>query len=215
MNRVIPLLIIALAILAFATLLLVAGPAMQIRSVEAPEQLEPYTEQEARGREHYVNLGCVYCHSQQPRDVAQAPDTQRGWGRASTPADYVYDEPHLLGTMRTGPDLLNVGARLPSQAWQLTHLYQPRAIVPNSIMPGFPFMFEEKDRAEEGDVVVQLPEEWTPDNKVVVATPEALDLTAYLLSLDRTYPPEHLHLRDNGFRSDGEDSFEDNREAAL
>lgn len=210
MNRIVPLIIVALAILAFATLMLVAVPAMQIRSVEAPEGLKPYTEQEARGRDHYVDLGCVYCHTQQPRDSSQAPDTQRGWGRASTPADYIYDSPHLLGTMRTGPDLLNVGARLPSRAWQLTHLYQPRAIVPNSLMPNFPYLFEEKEQPEEGDVVVQLPKKWTPEGKVVVARQAALDLVAYLLSLDRTYPPEQLHLRDHGFRSD-----EDEREAAL
>lgn len=215
MNRIVPLLIVALGILGFATLLLIAGPAMQIRTIEAPEGLKPYTAQQARGREHYVDLGCVYCHTQQPRDSSQAPDSQRGWGRASTPADYVYDAPHLLGTMRTGPDLLNVGARLPSQGWQLTHLYQPRAIVPSSLMPGFPFLFEEKDQAADDDVVVQLPKKWTPDSKVVVARPEALDLTAYLLSLDRTYPPEHLHLRDNGYRSEDYDNSDADREASL
>ena len=215
MNRIVPLLIVALGILGFATLLLIAGPALQIRVIEAPQGLKPYTEQQARGREQYVELGCVYCHTQQPRDSSQAPDSQRGWGRASTPADYVYDEPHQLGTMRTGPDLLNVGARLPSQGWQLTHLYQPRAIVPGSLMPNFPFLFEEKDQAAAGDVVVQLPDKWTPQNKVVVARQEALDLAAYLLSLDRTYPPEHLNLRDNGYRSEDYDSFDADREASL
>lgn len=55
--------------------------------------------------------GCVYCHSQQPRDAKLAPDASRGWGRASTPGDYAYDYPHLLGTMRTGPDLFNIGVR--------------------------------------------------------------------------------------------------------
>src|SRR3546814_20110344 len=75
-----------------------------------------------------IEQGCLYCHSQQPRSADQAPDDERGWGRASVASDYAYDHPHLMGTMRTGPDLPNVGARLPSRDWQLTQLYPPRAI---------------------------------------------------------------------------------------
>ncbi|SHF34634.1 cytochrome c oxidase cbb3-type subunit 2 [Modicisalibacter ilicicola DSM 19980] len=206
MNRVLPLIVVALAILAFATLLLVAGPAAQIRSIDPPEGLAPYTAAELRGRNEYISLGCVYCHSQQPRSPEQAPDVLRGWGRPSTAADYVYDEPHLLGTMRTGPDLLNAGARLPSRAWQLTHLYQPRAIVPQSIMPAFPFLFEAKEQAAQGDVVVKVPARHRPEGKVIVARQEALDLVDYLLSLDRTYPAERTDLRDNGFMAQEEDS---------
>lgn len=193
----------AFGLLAFATLFLVIAPAAQIRTIAPPSGLSDYTAQQARGRAHYVNLGCVYCHSQQPRTLAQAPDAQRGWGRASTAADYVFDAPHLLGTMRTGPDLLNVGARLPSTAWHLTHLYQPRAIVPQSLMPNFPFLFETKAAASPGDVIVVLPEQHRPAGLVVVARPEALDLVAYLVSLNRTYPPEAPNLRDNGFTMTG------------
>ena len=201
MNRVLPLIIMALALLAFATLFLVAGPAMQIRTQEASEYLAPYTKAQQRGRDQYVGLGCVYCHSQQPRAPEQAPDNLRGWGRPSTPADYAYDTPHLLGTMRTGPDLLNVAVRLPSVSWHLTHLYQPRAIVEQSIMPAYPFLFEEKEQAEKDDVVVQLPEKYRPEGKVIVARQAALDLVDYLLSLDRTYPAAETDLRDNGFFS--------------
>merc|ERR1711938_52890 len=109
MNRLTPLILIAAGILAFATVFLVILPADEIRTADAPEGLAPYTEAELRGRAHYIDLGCVYCHSQQPRSPDQAPDGARGWGRPSTASDYVYDSPHLLGTMRTGPDLLNVG----------------------------------------------------------------------------------------------------------
>lgn len=199
MNRVFPLAALAFAILAFATLLLVILPAAQFATVEAAPELEPYTEAEARGRSTYVDLGCYYCHSQQPRSVEQGPDVQRGWGRPTTPADYVYDEPHVLGTMRTGPDLMNVGHRLPSAAWHLTHLYQPRAITPTSIMPNYPFLFEVKAEAAPSDTVVAVPPAYAPDNGVVIATQEALDLTAYLLSLDRTYPATDGDLRDNGY----------------
>ncbi|MDF0491348.1 cbb3-type cytochrome c oxidase subunit II [Sphingomonas sp. H39-1-10] len=199
MNRSIPLVVLAMAILAFATVMLVVGPKLQIGSEPSPPGLRPYTAQELRGRQQYISLGCVYCHSQQPRTPDQAPDAERGWGRASVAADYAYDYPHLMGTMRTGPDLFNVGARLPSAAWQLTHLYQPRAVSPWSIMPAYPFLFETKDRAAPGDLVVWLPPKQRIPGKVVVAKPEARDLVAYLLSLDHTYPVPADAIRDDGY----------------
>ncbi len=157
MNRVIPLGVLALAILAFATLLLVILPGIQIRTEPPTPGLEAYTAAESRGRDIYVSQGCVSCHSQQPRSLDQAPDAERGWGRASVASDYFYDQPHQLGTMRTGPDLQNVGARLPSRDWHLTHLYQPRAVFDWSIMPAYPYLFEIKDKAARGDVVVAMP----------------------------------------------------------
>jgi cytochrome c oxidase cbb3-type subunit II len=149
-----------------------------------------------------VNLGCVYCHSQQPRSPSQSlADLSRGWGPAPTAADYAYDRPHQLGTMRTGPDLLNVGARLPSRDWHLTHLYQPRSIFEWSIMPSYPFLFERKKQAEPGDVVVKLPPEFQPNGEVVVAKQAALDLAAYLQSLNRVYAADHDNgqMRDQGY----------------
>src|SRR3546814_18914877 len=116
MNRVVPLAAVALGILAFATVLLVIAPAAQIRSLEGTPGLQPYTLQEQRGREVYVEQGCIYCHSQQPRGPAQPPDAQRGWGRAAVASDYVYDIPHHLRTQRPGPDLLNRTPRPPSRA---------------------------------------------------------------------------------------------------
>lgn len=175
------------AILLFAGFALVAAPYMQLSGAPAPEGLEPYTPEEAAGRAQYVSLGCMYCHSQQPRAPNQAPDTARGWGRPSIPGDYAHDYPHQLGTMRTGPDLFNIGARQPSRTWHLLHLYQPRAVVPESLMPAFPFLFEVKAKAGEDDVVVDVPDPWGPDAGVVVARPEALHLVAYLQALDHTY----------------------------
>lgn len=178
----------ALAALGVATAALVVLPYIQVRDIQAPQALKPYTAAQARGRQVYIANGCVYCHSQQPRDRSFGPDLARGWGRPSVPADYVYDRPHLLGSMRTGPDLLNIGARQPSKDWHLGHLYQPRAYVPGSIMPSYPFLFAVKDAAEDGDEVLKLPPGSAPPGKVVVATQEALDLVKYLQSLDRTYP---------------------------
>lgn len=187
-NEVMYTLVGATGILLFAGGALVLAPYLQLASVAPTPGLEPYTVAQARGREVYVSEGCAYCHSQQPRDPAQAPDGQRGWGRPSVPGDYVYDYPHQLGTMRTGPDLFNVGARLPSEAWHFVHLYQPRATSPGSIMPSHPYLFVHKPAAEPGDVVVDVPQEWRRDAGVVVAGPDAVALVAYLTALDHSAP---------------------------
>lgn len=188
MENELKLLTGAMVTLALATAALVVVPFMQLSDLPPPEGLKDYTSAELRGREQYIKNGCVYCHSQQPRDKAQAPDAERGWGRASVAADYYYDKPHLLGTMRTGPDLFNIGARQPSADWHLGHLYQPRAYVPGSVMPSYPYLFEIKDKADSSDRVVTLPPGHTPIGKVVVARPEAMDLVQYMIGLDHTYP---------------------------
>lgn len=178
----------AMVTLALATGVLVIVPFIQVRNAAAPAGLKPYTAAQLRGREVYIANGCIYCHSQQPRDRAQAPDDKRGWGRASVAGDYAYDRPHLLGTMRTGPDLFNIGARQPSADWHLAHLYQPRAFEAASIMPSYPFLFDLKEAAEPGDRVVSMPDGFNPAGRVVVARAEALDLVSYLQGLDHTYP---------------------------
>ena len=178
----------AVTALAVATAALVVLPYMQVRDIQPPEGLKPYTSAELRGRAVYIANGCVYCHTQQPRDRNLGPDHLRGWGRASVPGDYVYDRPHLLGSMRTGPDLFNIGARQPSKDWHLGHLYQPRAYTPGSIMPAYPYLFEVKDKAEPGDEVLNLPPGAGPYGRVVVALPEALDLVKYMQGMNHTYP---------------------------
>jgi len=172
--------------IAVAALVLI--PYFQVRDIPAPDGLKPYTSAELRGREVYIANGCLYCHSQQPRDASFGPDAKRGWGRASVPADYIYDRPHLLGSMRTGPDLFNIGVRQPSLDWNLGHLFQPRAYVKESTMPSFPFLFDVKDKADKDETVVKLPPGVVPEGKVVVAKPEALDLVKYLQSLKHVYP---------------------------
>ncbi|HWK60647.1 MAG TPA: cbb3-type cytochrome c oxidase subunit II [Eoetvoesiella sp.] len=184
--------------LSLATAALVVLPFLQLKNVPPPEGLKPYTSQQLRGRQVYMSNGCIACHTQQPSSTgAGVADSARGWGRPSVAGDYYYDQPVLLGTSRTGPDLFNIGARQPSADWQLGHLFQPRAYVPGSIMPAFPFLFEIK---KPGDVskderVVSLPPGTAPEGRVVVARPEAMDLVAYLLSLNHTYDaltPEQL-----------------------
>lgn len=178
----------AMVTFAIAVSALVILPYMQVRDVKAPQGLVPYTSAELRGRASYIANGCMYCHTQQPRSASFAPDAKRGWGRASVPGDYFYDKPHLLGSMRTGPDLLNIGLRQPSRDWHLGHLYQPRAYVPGSIMPSYPYLFDVKDKADPGEEAIKLPPGHVPPGKVVVPTPEALDLVKYLQALRRDYP---------------------------
>jgi cytochrome c oxidase cbb3-type subunit 2 len=188
MTRVLSLVLAIVAIMVFAAMTLVFVPRAMLTRLEAPPGLKPYTDTQLAGRQVYIANGCLYCHSQQVRDDRVTPDNQR-WGRVSVPADYVFDFPHLLGTMRSGPDLINVGARLPDRAWHLAHLYQPRALVPWSLMPSFPYLFEIRDRALPGEETVAMPAPYAPPaGKLIVATPKASRLVDYLLSLNRMYP---------------------------
>jgi len=197
MTRAVGIIAGAAMILLFATLMIVVMPTIQMQAgAKVPEGLEPYSAAAARGREIYVGLGCVYCHSQQPRDPSLGPDALRGWGRPSVPGDYSYDSPHLLGTMRTGPDLLNIGARQPSSAWHLSHLYNPRALMPWSTMPSYPFLFSQVENPTEANVVVDLPPDYAPSTGAIVARQDALDLVQYLLELDRTYPVDEIPRAD-------------------
>lgn len=191
MTRTWALIAGVLAAITVAFMTLIAIPQVLLHRVTVPADLEPYTESQSRGRQVYISNGCVYCHSQQVRDPNFTTDVDRGWGsRPTVPGDYVHDRPHLLGTMRTGPDLINVGARLPDADWHLIHLYNPRALVDWSIMPPFPFLFEEKDPASVGpdERVVPVTGRYAPEGKVVVASSDALALVDYLLALDHTFP---------------------------
>lgn len=131
---------------------LVFMPSAQLRDVKATmvegsnvANPRPYTGDEQRGRAIYVRDGCVYCHSQQVRGGHYNNDLERGWGaRRSSPQDYIYDYPVLLGTSRNGPDLTNIGARQTNDNWHHTHLYDPQLITPGSIMAPFRFLYELK-----------------------------------------------------------------------
>ncbi|PWG60943.1 cbb3-type cytochrome c oxidase subunit II [Spiribacter halobius] len=205
MKRTVAIMAGAALILLFATLMLVVMPYVQMASEPVPKDLEPYTEAELRGRQLYISEGCMYCHSQQPRDPGySAADSRRGWGRAAVPGDYAYDQPHLMGTMRTGPDLLNIGARQPSQQWHLIHLYNPRAVSPDSTMPPYRYLFEVVGNPLDGETVVEIPAPYGPDEGVVVTTQAVEDLVAYLKALDRTYPADALPREQTGNEGEGE-----------
>lgn len=142
----------------------------------------PLSEEEALGREVYKDLGCLYCHSQQVRTDGYGVDIARGWGRrGSVPLDYVGQQPPLLGTMRTGPDLADVGTRQPSEVWHMLHLYDPQITSPGSNMPPFPFLFEEVE-GEHPDALA-LPDTHARPGVSVVPGPRARALVAYMRAL--------------------------------
>jgi cytochrome c oxidase cbb3-type subunit 2 len=123
--------------------------------------------------------------------VPTGVDIERGWGlRHSVAADYLFDSPVLLGSQRTGPDLANIAARSPGADWQLLHLYNPRSVVTNSVMPQYKFLFTTRKIvfAPTSDAL-KLPEKFAaPAGYEVVPTDDARALVAYLQSLRATAP---------------------------
>ncbi len=143
------------------------------------------------GQRVYASSGCVYCHSQQVRQVGYGSDLERGWGARPTVArDYMRENPAFLGTMRTGPDLTNIGARQPSAMWHHQHLYQPTVVSPGSIMPSYRYLYRLRkiEGQRSANAIDLLPPDTAPDGYEIVPTYEAEALVAYLLSLNRNYP---------------------------
>jgi cytochrome c oxidase cbb3-type subunit 2 len=123
--------------------------------------------------------------------IATGPDIARGWGlRHSVAEDFLYDNPVQLGSLRVGPDLADVGTRLPDANWQLLHLYAPQSVVKNSVMPPFRYLFETKKIGDAPSPdALNLPAGFTPAaGYEVVPKPEAKQLVAYLLSLHADVP---------------------------
>jgi len=184
---------------------LILVPQLQIGQLTAEvdeENNDVYPVVNARqGREIYVREGCYYCHSQQVRDPQNGADTDHGWGPRRTVArDFIYENPPILGSFRIGPDLANVGnkdwrdepkddPRKPAKRdakWHLTHLYNPTAIITESNMPPYRYLFERKKiGAQRAADAIDVPVE---DGYEIVPKAEAKQLVEYLLSLDRTHP---------------------------
>jgi cytochrome c oxidase cbb3-type subunit 2 len=145
----------------------------------------------AKGREVYIDQGCIYCHSQQVRMKGYGADLRRGWGtRRSVARDYLFQLPHQLGTMRTGPDLANIGARQPSDEWHYLHLYRPVITSPGSIMPEYDYLFDVIPVAGRVPArAIKVPAKFsTPQAAYIVPRERGLRLVAYLKSLNQWYP---------------------------
>ena len=109
---------------------------MSADATEPAENIEPYSPLRLAGRDIYVREGCYNCHSQMIRPFRS--ETER-YGPYTTAGETVYDRPFQFGSKRTGPDLARVGGRY-SDDWQRLHLVDPRALVPESTMPGYPWL---------------------------------------------------------------------------
>lgn len=201
------------------TIIVAILPAINNQKNNAPlPNYEPMSEEAALGKQSFIANGCIACHTQQVRNI----EMDKIWGeRPGIAADYAgitrtdfwRNTATLMGTERTGPDLTNIGKRQPAQAWNLLHLYQPRAVVAKSIMPAYPWLFEIKNEVGKDDIEVIVPDEFRKGiSGKIIATKEALNLVAYLQSLkqlplpDGKTPMEFLYKKQEASLKTNEDS---------
>ena len=162
----------------FLSLTIAVLPAYEAQKTP-PLTLSAPSAEVRRGRELYLKEGCGVCHTQFVRNLAvDAP-----YGRGSVAGDFAAEDPPLLGTQRTGPDLANAGVRQPGETWHLIHLFNPRAVVPTSVMPAYPWYFDVKAAADPDDLVVPVPDRFKPAGGTVVARADAIAIVRYLQSL--------------------------------
>ncbi len=107
-----------------------------VRTADGKEMVRPYTPLELRGRDIYIREGCYLCHSQMIRPFR---DEALRYGHYSLAAESKYDHPFQWGSKRTGPDLARVGGKY-SNDWHVQHLTAPRSMVPESVMPNYPWL---------------------------------------------------------------------------
>lgn len=119
-------------------------------TVKRVEGVRPYSPLELMGRNIYIREGCYVCHSQMIRPFR---DEQERYGHYSIAAESMYDRPFQWGSKRTGPDLARVGGRY-SNDWHIEHMRDPRSVVPESVMPSYPFL--EKTALKYDDVTEHL-----------------------------------------------------------
>lgn len=117
------------------------APLFYLKStIEKVEGMRPYTPLELEGRDIYIREGCYVCHSQMVRSLR---DEVERYGHYSLAAESMYDHPFQWGSKRTGPDLARVGGKY-SNDWHAAHMINPRSVVPESIMPSYPWLAERK-----------------------------------------------------------------------
>ena len=132
------LIILVLLVISVGGLVQIVPLFFQHSTTEPVAGLEPYSPLRLSGRDIYVREGCYTCHSQMIRPFRA--ETER-YGHYSVAGEFVYDRPFQWGSKRTGPDLHRVGGRY-SDDWHRVHMINPRDVVPESIMPGYPWLEE-------------------------------------------------------------------------
>ena len=132
------LIVLSLVVVLWGGLAQIVPLFFQNSTTEPVEGLKPYAPLQLAGRDIYIREGCVGCHSQMIRPFRA--ETER-YGHYSVAGEFIYDRPFLWGSKRTGPDLHRVGGRY-SDDWHRAHLINPRDVVPESIMPSYPWLEE-------------------------------------------------------------------------
>jgi len=183
------LIVLTLVVVIWGGLAQIVPLFFQKSTTEPVDGLEPYTALQLAGRDLYIREGCVGCHSQMVRPFRA--ETER-YGHYSVAGEFIYDRPFLWGSKRTGPDLHRVGGRY-SDDWHRAHLINPRDVVPESIMPGYPWLQENtlddpliQDKMKALNIVSRTPY----SDEQIAAAPAELDgktemdaMIAYLQSL--------------------------------
>jgi len=132
------MIVLIIVAISFGGLVEIVPLFFQKQTTEPVAGLKPLTALQLEGRDIYIREGCNVCHSQMIRPLRA--ETER-YGHYSVAGEFVYDHPFLWGSKRTGPDLARVGGRY-SDDWHRAHLYNPRNVVPESVMPAYPWLFD-------------------------------------------------------------------------
>jgi len=199
-NHKLLLATIGLSFLTLSTLIAIV-PAHNVQENNPPlSTANKLTDAEIRGKMIYISEGCQACHTQQVRSNA----IDQPWGeRPSIPADFAgntrmsfwRNTASVLGSERTGPDLTNIGNRQPGDLWHYLHLYNPRSVVPESIMPAYTWLFQEVNEAKAGQRKIRMPEGFAPSNgNEIITTQRGEDLVTYLISLKQAKVPAYLNV---------------------
>lgn len=187
------MMVLILLVISIGALVEIVPLAFQKDVTEPVKGLKPLTALQLEGRDIYIREGCNVCHSQMIRPFRA--ETER-YGHYSVAGEFVYDHPFVWGSKRTGPDLARVGGRY-SDEWHRAHLYNPRDVVPESVMPAYHWLFEDTlDGKHTGDkmralrlVGVPYTEEDIAGAQAAVAgKPEIDAVVAYLQQLGTVIP---------------------------
>jgi cytochrome c oxidase cbb3-type subunit 2 len=138
-HSVIILIITTVVVASFSLAVWVVPNILRTDDIAKGSLAKPLTALELAGRDIYISEGCHVCHTQMVRPLE--PEIKRN-GRANQESDDIYEFPNLWGSKRTGPDLTNLGRKYSDQ-WHVLHLIDPRQVVPTSIMPAYPWLFEQ------------------------------------------------------------------------
>lgn len=137
-RRPVQMLVWSLVVVAIGGLIEIVPTFLVDSNVPTISSVKPYTPLELQGRDIYVREGCYTCHSQMIRPFRS--EVAR-YGEYSKAGEFVYDHPFQWGSKRTGPDLARIGGKYPD-SWHFNHMYEPTSLSPGSIMPRYPWLFE-------------------------------------------------------------------------